>query len=126
MEGGHESIVYLAAVVVVAAVCSRKCIQSAEGIEEKSEKIKGVHCERDGGEGPRRRDSLAAGGDEGGSDGIRGMSRNNRAAIRAFAPTTGGATARLVARQAGKEKHYEVANKPLYKEQSATNEPSNH
>ena len=34
-------------------------------------------------------------GDEGGLDGIRGMSCNNRAAIRASVPTRGGATARL-------------------------------
>lgn len=38
---------------------------------------------------------LLAGGDEGGLDGIRGMSCNNRAAIRASVLTTGGATARL-------------------------------
>lgn len=37
------------------------------------------------------------GGDEGGLDGIRGMSCNNRAAIRASVSTTGGATTRLVA-----------------------------
>lgn len=49
------------------------------------------------GNGERRRRSppLLAGGDEGGLDGIRGMSCNNRAAIRASVPTTGGATARL-------------------------------
>ena len=37
------------------------------------------------------------GGNEGGLDGIRGMSCNNRAAIRASVLTTGGATTRLVA-----------------------------
>ena len=47
-----------------------------------------------GGE-PEEKELTLGEGDEGGLDGIRGMSCNNRAAIRASVPTRGGATARL-------------------------------
>lgn len=56
-----------------------------------NKKSRGGSEAQDGGKEP-----MVASGDEGGLDGIRGMSCNNRAAIRANVLTTGGATARPV------------------------------
>lgn len=54
-----------------------------------------------GGGGTEEKELTLAEGDEGGLDGIRGMSCNNRAAIRASVPTRGGATARLSSARLG-------------------------